>query len=197
MYTEKGQRTRQHFIEVSANLFNKKGYAGTAVSEILDVAGYSKGALYRTFTDKEELAREAFKHNLKKLQKGLIEAIQSNDKAIDRLLAVPDFYLSNAIDHIVPGGCPILNTAIEVDDTDPRMNEVVKNAFSTWKNLIVQIINEGKSSNTFDKNLDENVLAMYIIATIEGTIVLAKTFKDKSILNTNMDHLKKYIQNIV
>jgi AcrR family transcriptional regulator len=124
MYTEKGERTRQNFIEVSAYLFNKKGYAGTAVSEILEAAGYSKGALYRTFTDKDELSLEAFKFNLNKLQRGLIKNVQSQNSAMTKLLAVPDFYIDGSLDQIVPGGCPILNTAIEVDDTNPKMNEM-------------------------------------------------------------------------
>lgn len=194
MYTEKGRQTRLHFIEVSADLFNKKGYAGTTISEILNAAGYSKGALYRTFTDKDELSLEAFKYNLTKLKKGLVQHVQSKKSATSKLLAIPDFYRNSHVDQIVPGGCPILNTAIEVDDTNTKMNEVVKQAFSNWKNLILEIIHMGKASNEFKQELKADELALYIIATIEGSITLAKTFKQKYILNTNMDRLKKKIQ---
>lgn len=194
MYTEKGERTRQHFIEVSADLFNKKGYAGTAVSEILEAAGYSKGALYRTFTDKDELSLEAFKYNLGKLQRGLVKNIQSEKSAINKLLAIPNFYLSVSLERFVPGGCPILNTAIEVDDTNPKMNDVVKKAFSNWKNLILEIIVEGQSNKEFNQELNATEMAFYIIATIEGSIALAKSFKDKSVLNSNMEQLKKHIR---
>lgn len=193
MYTEKGERTRQQFIEVSADLFNKKGYAGTAISEILKAAGYSKGALYRTFTDKDELSMEAFKFNLSKLQKGLIKNIQLQNSAMAKLLAVPDFYIDGHVEQIVPGGCPILNTAIEVDDTNPQMNEAVKKAFSNWKNLILEIINAGKLNNEFNKDINAEELAFFIIANIEGSITLAKTYKNKGILNNNMKRLKKYI----
>ena len=197
MYTEKGERTRQHFIEVSANLFNKKGYAGTAVSEILEAAGYSKGALYRTFTDKDELSLEAFKHNVGKLQRGLVKNIRGKKSAIDKLLAIPNFYINVSVEKLVPGGCPILNTATEVDDTNPKMNDVVKKAFSNWKNLIIEIINAGKLSNEFNQELNAEEFAFYIIASIEGSITLAKTFKQKHILDNNMKRLKKYIQESV
>jgi TetR/AcrR family transcriptional repressor of nem operon len=197
MYTEKGERTRQHFIEVSADLFNKKGYAGTAISEILDAAGYSKGALYRTFVDKDELSLEAFKYNLGKLQRGLIQNVHSKKSAISKLLAIPDFYINNRVEQIIPGGCPILNTAIEVDDTNPHMNEVVKQAFSSWKNLIIEIVDMGKSNNEFNQELNAEELAFYIVATIEGSITLAKTFKQNYILNNNMKRLKKNIQESV
>jgi len=195
MYTEKGERTRQHFIEVSADLFNKKGYVGTAVSEILDAAGYSKGALYRTFQDKNELSQVAFEHNLGKLRRGIFQYIDSQESALSKLLAIPDFYASNLVDTLVPGGCPILNTAIEVDDTNPKMNEVVKEAFSGFKNIILEVIKNGKLTNEFKQDLDGEEMALFIIATIEGSIALAKTFKKKELLSTNMQQLKKHIEN--
>lgn len=194
MYTEKGERTRQHFIEVSAVLFNKKGYAGTAVSEILVEAGYSKGALYRTFTDKDELSLAAFKHNLGKLQHGMVQNIQAEKSAIDKLLAIPNFYINVNLEQLVPGGCPILNTAIEVDDTNSVMNDVVKKAFLSWKNMILEIIKDGQANKEFNQELNANEMAFYIIATIEGSIALAKTFKDKRVLNSNLEQLKKHIR---
>jgi AcrR family transcriptional regulator len=197
MYTEKGERTRQHFIRVSADLFNKKGYAGTAVSEILDVAGFSKGALYRTFVDKDELALEAFKHNLGKLRTGIMQNVQSQKTALGRLLAVPDFYATTRLELLVPGGCPILNTAIEVDDTNPKMNEVVKIAFLDFKDIMLEIIEYGKTTNEFKQDLNGEELALYVISTIEGSIAIAKSFKKSEILNTNMKQLKKYIVGIV
>jgi len=194
MYTEKGERTRQHFIEVSAVLFNKKGYAGTAVSEILVEAGYSKGALYRTFTDKDELSLAAFKHNLVKLQHGMVQKIHAEKSAIDKLLAIPNFYINVNLEQLVPGGCPILNTAIEVDDTNSVMNDVVKKAFLSWKNMILEIIKDGQANKEFNQELNANEMAFYIIATIEGSIALAKTFKDKRVLNSNLEQLKKHIR---
>jgi len=194
MYTEKGERTRQHFIEVSAVLFNKKGYAGTAVSEILVEAGYSKGALYRTFTDKDELSLAAFKHNLGKLQHGMVQNIQAEKSAIDKLLAIPNFYINVNLEQLVPGGCPILNTAIEVDDTNSVMNDVVKKAFINWKNMILEIIKDGQANKEFNQELNANEMAFYIIATIEGSIALAKTFKNKHVLNSNLEQLKKHIR---
>lgn len=194
MYTEKGERTRQHFIEVSAVLFNKKGYAGTAVSEILVEAGYSKGALYRTFTDKDELSLAAFKHNLGKLQHGMVQNIQAEKSAIDKLLAIPNFYINVNLEQLVPGGCPILNTAIEVDDTNSVMNDMVKKAFINWKNMILEIIKDGQANKEFNQELNANEMAFYIIATIEGSIALAKTFKDKHVLNSNLEQLKKHIR---
>lgn len=197
MYTEKGERTRQHFIEVSARLFNKQGYAGTAVSEILDVAGYSKGALYRTFADKDELSLEAFKYNLDKLKKSILQKVDAQETSISKLLAIPHFYSKNRVGLILPGGCPILNTAIEMDDTNPKMNEVVKHAFSDFKELIVQLIEEGKRKHEFRRNLNGEELAFYIIATIEGSIALVKTFKKKDILINNMNNLEKHIREMI
>jgi hypothetical protein len=59
------------------------------------------------------------------------------------------------------------------------------------------IINDGKLNNEFKQELRAEELAFYIIASIEGSIALAKTFKKKHILNSNMRLLKKYLQESV
>ena len=59
----KAERTRKKIIEQSAELFNRKGYAGTSVKDIMKETGLSKGGLYSHFDKgKEEIAVAAFHH---------------------------------------------------------------------------------------------------------------------------------------
>ena len=48
----KGEKTRQMIIEKAAPLFNKNGYAGTSLSDIMKVTGLAKGGLYGNFKTK-------------------------------------------------------------------------------------------------------------------------------------------------
>ena len=195
MYTPKGQKTREHFIRVSADLFNKKGYAGTAISDILDTAGYSKGALYRTFTDKDELSTEAFKYNLHVMRSKLREAIVREKKTIDKVLAIPRYYKNIDTNNFIAGGCPILNTAIEADDTSPYLNKLASDAFKEWASLIAETIEQGKKKGEIDASVSASKLSFFIIASIEGSIALLKTIGDTRIMKDNMAFLEKTIMN--
>jgi AcrR family transcriptional regulator len=50
------ERTRRRLLDVAVQLFAEKGFSGTAVEEIAERAGYSKGAVYSNFVSKEDLA---------------------------------------------------------------------------------------------------------------------------------------------
>lgn len=54
---EKKEQTRQRLIEAATELFAAKGYEGTAVEELAEHAGYSRGAFYSNFANKEELMK--------------------------------------------------------------------------------------------------------------------------------------------
>ncbi len=194
MYTDKGQRTRNHLIEVSANLFNKKGYAGTSISDILETAGYSKGALYRTFKDKDELSFEAFKYNFKIMKGYLKAAMDSSSSYIDKVLAIPRYYKNYENNKFVAGGCPILNTALESDDTSPELNKYASNAFKDWTYMIEEAIVDGQKYNEINPNVKAGELSAFIVATIEGSIAMQSSMKDRNLMKSNMDILENLIK---
>lgn len=53
-------RTRQTILDAAAQVFEKQGYQAATITEILKVAGVTKGALYFHFQSKEELALGVF-----------------------------------------------------------------------------------------------------------------------------------------
>lgn len=191
--TEKGIRTRNHFIAVSAALFNHYGYAGTSVDAILDKAGYSKGALYRTFKDKEEIVVEAFKFNLRVLKTRMLGEMDKETTAKGKLNAIFRLYTDVILGRVFPKGCPLLNTAVEVDDTNDQMRMMVSNAFDAWKEQIRAILKEGIKNNEFDQTMDIRIIPDFIIATIEGSLLLSKTQNNPTIIVDNIKMLKQIL----
>ena len=54
------EKTRQFIIESTAEIFNKKGYAGTSLAHISEATGLTKGSIYGNFANKYEVAKEVF-----------------------------------------------------------------------------------------------------------------------------------------
>ncbi|WP_342774694.1 helix-turn-helix domain-containing protein [Paenibacillus dokdonensis] len=59
---KKGDRTREHIIMKSAEIFNQRGYAGTSLNDIIADTGIKKGGIYRHFASKDEIALEAYNY---------------------------------------------------------------------------------------------------------------------------------------
>lgn len=60
---KKSLETRSFIIKKVAPLFNKKGFAGTYLSDMNEATSLSKGSIYGNFKDKNEVAIEALKFN--------------------------------------------------------------------------------------------------------------------------------------
>jgi AcrR family transcriptional regulator len=56
--SEAKARTRQRLLDAAALVFAQKGFGGASLEEIAESAGYSTGALYANFENKEQLFME-------------------------------------------------------------------------------------------------------------------------------------------
>lgn len=169
----KAERTRSYIIERTASLFNTKGYAGTSINDICEATGLTKGSVYGNFESKDEVALAVFDYNLGKVNRIVQSELAGKATVKEKLLAYIAVY-KDFLQHPFPeGGCPILNTAIEADDTHPELKKKVNEAIMAWKNTLVTLIEEGIRSGEVKQQVDPEQFALTIIATIEGAIMIA------------------------
>ena len=56
----KGLKTRQRIVEMAAPVFNRQGFAGASMRDLISATGLEKGGIYNHFDSKEQLALEAY-----------------------------------------------------------------------------------------------------------------------------------------
>jgi len=190
----KAEKTRQFIVEKTAPIFNKKGYAGTSISDMTDATGLTKGSIYGNFANKDEVALAAFDHNVRKVT-SMIRAEMDKKKTIrEKLLVYADVYNNT---HAFPeGGCPILNTAVESDDTHEDLKKKVVDVLMSWKDLIISLLQQGIENKEFREIQDPEQTALSIIATIEGGIMIARVTGKPHYRRQVMDHVGKMIRNL-
>ena len=181
----KAQETKANIIRKAAELFNQKGYAGSSISDIMQATGLKKGGIYNHFQSKEELASQK-----------IWSAVKTQSNAIDRLHAMVSIYLDYIDKPPIAGGCPILNTAIESDDTDSRLRARALAAINSWHNLIVRIIQKGIQKGEVRSNIEPDTVATIIISSLEGAIMMSKLERDPIHLTRIIKHLQDYIRGI-
>jgi AcrR family transcriptional regulator len=169
----KAERTRQFIIEKTAPLFNLKGYAATSLTDMTDATGLTKGSIYGNFTDKDEVALACFDHNHRVVRETIRKEMDRRTSCRDKLRVYVDVY--NGRFPLVPGGCPILNTAIEAADTHPALKAKAAEAIEAWKERIVTLVEAGKANKEFKPGTDAEQAALSIIALLEGSIMIRRT----------------------
>ena len=133
----KAERTRNMIIEKSAVLFNQKGYSGTSMKDIMEATGLSKGGLYGNFSSKEEVAVAAFEKAVETVDDQVRIRTKVVENTLDKLKAVVYFYKERILDPPVEGGCPIQNTSVEADDSNPALRKRVIAVMDDWRERIV------------------------------------------------------------
>ncbi|PYF69384.1 TetR family transcriptional regulator [Pedobacter nutrimenti] len=192
----KSERTRNFIIEVTADIFNKKGYAGTALSDLTLATGLSKGSIYGNFENKEEVALAVFDYNLEKINRIVQQHIQKADSFQDKLMVYAKVYDQFNIAGFPQGGCPILNTATEADDTHNLLKDKAAKAVIRWKKGLEHLILSGVEAGEFKKGTDHTRMALSIIALIEGGIMIAKVTNSQASLDKIMLTIRHLIEQI-
>jgi TetR/AcrR family transcriptional repressor of nem operon len=192
----KGERTRMRIVERCAPIFNQRGYAGASMRDLVAATGLEKGGLYNHFGSKEELALASFDHSVALLGERLAVARASTDDAGDQLVAMARAFARWASKPEVPGGCPIMNTAIEADGTNPELCAHARDAMTRWHRLIGSIIKEGIAAEQLDASTDPYEVATVITSTLEGALMLARLYDDAAQMERAIAHLITYVDTI-
>jgi len=189
----KAEETKQYIIEKSASLFNKKGYAGTSISDLTEALGLTKGAIYGNFKNKDEIALEALVYNFDQISVRISKIVRAIDNCCDKLIAFAKFYRDNFDTIAEDGGCPILNGAIDSDDGNPLIREKVLSLLNYWRTNLEQILQRGIDKKEIMKNTNIKKTAALFIMLIEGGFMLSKITGDSMHLETAVTHLTEYV----
>ena len=192
-----GERTREHILERAAGLFNQQGFAGASMSDIMAATGLQKGGIYRHFGSKEELALEAFDFAVARMADRFGQALEGKENAVERLCAVIDVYAELPTNPPVPGGCPVMNTAIDSDSVHPALRERAQKAMDGLRALRRRTTKHGIERGEIRAGVDGEALATLMISALEGGVMLSLLYGDPSHARRVAEHLKDHLRSAV
>ena len=189
----KGEQTRQEIIRKAAPIFNQKGYDGAALSDLMRATGLKKGGIYRHFGSKQQLAGDAFDHAWKIAMDTRFEGTEQIPNTVDRLKQIVRNFRDGRA-KVVPGGCPLLNTAIDCDDGNPKLRAKARQALSSWLERMESIAKEGKRRGEVRADVDAGKLATLIASTLEGSHMVSRLQKEDAPRDLAVRHLEEYLE---
>jgi len=183
-------------MEKTAPVFNRKGFDGTTLTDLIGATGLTKGALYGNFVDKEEIAMEAFKYSMRKVKEMVHQHLSGTPTYRESLSALFDFYASYVFNPPIPGGCPLLNTSVEADDHHTSMRRVVAKELTNTINFISDLIEKGIDAKEFRADSETKVLAYTIFCAIEGALIFSRVERSREPMDLIVKHCNRILDNI-
>lgn len=180
-------------IETAAPIFNKKGVAGTTVEDILDAAQVARGCLYSHFENKDDLSNTTVAYMLKRTNDAVLTACNGKKSAMDKIVAYLNL-IKNPLITPTEGGCPIFNMAVEADNNNAVVKEMVKQAILSIHKFFASLISEGISNQEFIPTLNADNFAYKMFAAIEGTTVICRIIDSNKPMQNLIKDLKSELE---
>ena len=189
----KGEQTRKQIIRKAAPIFNRRGFAGAALSDLMSATGLEKGGIYRHFDSKQQLAGEAFDYSWRVALEARFGGTQEIPNTVDRLKRIV-WNFNDCRAGLVQGGCPLLNMATDSDDGNPALRRKVRRAFASWLGQLRSIVEEGQRRGEIRPGVNPAELSTLIVTTLEGSLMLERLQKNLEPLNIACRHLERYLE---
>ena len=190
------EHTRQLIIDKALPIFNTKGYNAASISDITSATGITKGAIYGNFKNKDEVATAAFERGVEIVAGEIAKRVRMKNTAPDKLKAIIDFYEEYLNEPPIPGGCPVLNSSIEADDSLPFLRSKVIRSIALLKDSLTKIINRGILEGQIKREVDAEEFANFFYSTIEGVISVSRIEGDSRSFQLVKRFMEKQIKAI-
>jgi len=188
------ETTHYAILEAAGKMFNLQGYASTSISDITKELGMTKGAIYRHFKNKSDLEKAALRHLSGKMWLNLGERIQGKHDVFVKMDAVFDYFMAYTEESHIVGGCPLLNAAVEADDTNPELCEVVNHIAEQIQSAIIRVLDKGIKYTQLSAQLNVEEYASLVFSSLEGAIMLTRVSKTETHLQNVIKMLKRELE---
>jgi len=151
-------------LDAALRIFAERGYANTRLEDIAAAVGVTKGTIYHYFETKEDLLRKAIEHNHQRvflpLEKGIRER-KGPVQATIRLFLRRAF--GGELDQTRQSVLTLLVQGVSREAPHVYQRWLEAGPARAWQ-LLAELIEEGKASGEFRKDVDSDVAARVAIS---------------------------------
>jgi TetR/AcrR family transcriptional repressor of nem operon len=168
-------------LKKAMNLFWHKGYNGTSMQDLVDGLGISRSSMYDTFGDKHTLfirALENYKQMATTEMKAIVDNAPSAKAAIRRMFELTVNELLSDDQH---KGCFLVNAGVEMAPHDAEVNKMLCDNDRQLEKYFNEAIRKGQDSGEISNEQSSHALAQFILNSIKGMRVTAKSAADKKV----------------
>jgi TetR/AcrR family transcriptional regulator, transcriptional repressor for nem operon len=167
--------TRDRLIESARYLFWERGFAGTSMADLLAHAAVNSGSFYHFFESKEALLRAVLDGYLHALRPMVVDpAFAKTREPVERIFAILEGYRGRILQTDCRYGCPLGRLALEIDPENRPAHKLIAENFQGWIGAVRECVAQMK--NRLPRNTDPEALSTYVLAVMEGGVMLSRSF---------------------
>ena len=177
-------------------LFWEKGFNSTSVADILSRSQVNSGSLYHFFPGKQDVlvgVLEAYRDGIGEML--LAPAWDGVDDPIEKIFALLARYRRSIVETDCVYGCPIGSLALELHEPDPAVRALLAANFANWTAAVEARL--GEAADRLPADLDRRALAEFVLTTMEGGVMQARTHRDVAYFDRMVAMLRSHFELII
>lgn len=188
------KQTKARIVEAAAVLIAERGYRRTAVDDVIERANLSgKSHFYHYFKSKEDLGLEVLNRQFESFaERGLVILREPMIQPLERLGLFIDSLVALQTERGFRVGSPFGNLASEMADLHDGFRERLSLVFDRWAGQLEALLWEAKPA--FMDAVDTRRMARFIIAALEGALMMSKVTRDAETLRGVAEELKRFVR---
>ena len=177
-------------------LFWEKGYQSTSIADLLKRAGVHSGSLYHFFPGKQDVLLAVLDLYHVGIDEMLLTPVWKDiADPVERVFALLAKYRELIVQTECTYGCPIGSLALELHEPDPPVRSRLVANFSAWIDAIERcLVDVGPR---LPKHLDRRALASFVLTTMEGGVMLARTYRDVALFDSAVGQLRCHFDRLL
>jgi len=184
--------TRERLLDAAMRLFWEKGYNSTSIADVLGAAHANAGSLYHFFPTKQDLLVAVLTRFRDGIYPMLLQpAWEGVDDPLERIFALLARYRQALVDTDCFYGCPIGSLALELHEPDPPVRELLAANFSAWTAAVEGCLDA--AADRLAPDVDRHALAQFILTTMEGAVMQARTHRTLEPYDACVGQLRRYV----
>jgi TetR/AcrR family transcriptional repressor of nem operon len=190
-----GRSTRDAVISAATRLIHVHGYHGTSLDDVLRESGVGKGNFYYHFKSKEELGYAILDQIVVGFLERTLEPCFADETAspLGQVRCFLDRLLQAQRERNCVGGCLIGNLASELSDVHEGFRTRLATLFTAWQARLASALEAARRRGELAPDTEPEMLARFLVASLEGAILLAKVSKDIRAMEHCVTELKRYL----
>jgi AcrR family transcriptional regulator len=181
-----GEETQRKIVLAALELFVRKGYHGTSITDIMNKVGLSKGSLYAHFKSKGEVLLKILeRYQARYIDEMIRFANEGEGDALDKLHRCISFSAKITSEH--ENLCVFLTFLTTELNADVDFEPMLKAVYRDYQRFISGIIRQGISQGVVDKETDPDLAALTFMALHDGLL-------HQWVLNRNLIDATQYVK---
>ncbi len=184
---------RSQIIDAAAHLIGQGGFATTSVEDVIREARLSgKSHFYHYFKSKEELGYAVLNRQFERFaERGLAILREPMIDPLERLGLFVDTLVALQVARGCKGGSPFGSLAAEMADAHEGFRERIELVFARWSAQLQSLLWEARPQ--LHDEVDTGRLARFVIATLEGALLMSRVDRDAAALRDIAFDLKRFV----